>query len=279
MYCVALPCCLFDLACFFLPSSSSLIKICMCITDKEAKQIQDRINTKRYLQGVVIIFCCTVAKGCKPLQGLESAAQMVHDVYEKLGHLPVWIKENVSSHHITDYIKILTKKITLPRSYRYITVYFTGHGVVNAVCTADGRLEIRRIVEPFRQDYCPKFKNIIKTFVFDCCRAADRRSPTIALDHTDILNSIFVFATVPWKLAFWDYTSRDQAKLCGNLTKILVKLMRKENRPYLRILEDAKKKLGLQEFDPQLIAFQNSLVPVPDGREVNFLSESVGECK
>ena len=27
--CVALPCCLFDLACFFLPSFSSLIKTCI----------------------------------------------------------------------------------------------------------------------------------------------------------------------------------------------------------------------------------------------------------
>ena len=34
--CVALPCCLFDLACFFLPSFSSLIKTCMvhvCMID------------------------------------------------------------------------------------------------------------------------------------------------------------------------------------------------------------------------------------------------------
>ena len=29
MCCVALPCCLFDLACFFLPSFSSLIKTCI----------------------------------------------------------------------------------------------------------------------------------------------------------------------------------------------------------------------------------------------------------
>ena len=29
--CVALPCCLFDLACFFLPSFSSLIKTCTCM--------------------------------------------------------------------------------------------------------------------------------------------------------------------------------------------------------------------------------------------------------
>ena len=28
VYCVALPCCLFDLACFFLPSFTSLIKTC-----------------------------------------------------------------------------------------------------------------------------------------------------------------------------------------------------------------------------------------------------------
>ena len=32
MCCVALPCCLFDLACFFLPSFSSLIKTCTCIS-------------------------------------------------------------------------------------------------------------------------------------------------------------------------------------------------------------------------------------------------------
>ena len=29
--CVALPCCLFDLACFFLPSFSSVIKTCVCV--------------------------------------------------------------------------------------------------------------------------------------------------------------------------------------------------------------------------------------------------------
>ena len=29
--CVALPCCLFDLACFFLPSFSSLIKTFTCV--------------------------------------------------------------------------------------------------------------------------------------------------------------------------------------------------------------------------------------------------------
>ena len=33
MCCVALPCCLFDLACFFLSSFSSLIKICRCDYD------------------------------------------------------------------------------------------------------------------------------------------------------------------------------------------------------------------------------------------------------
>ena len=31
MCCVALPCCLFDLACFFLPSFSSLIKSCFSV--------------------------------------------------------------------------------------------------------------------------------------------------------------------------------------------------------------------------------------------------------
>ena len=44
MCCVALPCCLFDLACFFLPSFSSLIKTCMRV------QVFDLLNHKMRLR-------------------------------------------------------------------------------------------------------------------------------------------------------------------------------------------------------------------------------------
>ena len=37
--CVALSCCLFDLACFFLPSFSSLIKICVSTAVPRVKQV------------------------------------------------------------------------------------------------------------------------------------------------------------------------------------------------------------------------------------------------
>ena len=45
--CVALPCCLFDLACYFLPSFSSLIKTCMTPFGKSLNTYSHRLAPRK----------------------------------------------------------------------------------------------------------------------------------------------------------------------------------------------------------------------------------------
>ena len=56
--CVALPCCLFDLACFFLPSFSSLIKTCACLGNSAGRAL----CLKRGVSWVLILPNCKAAQ-------------------------------------------------------------------------------------------------------------------------------------------------------------------------------------------------------------------------
>ena len=100
------------------------------------------------------MFCCVDAKGVEhKLDGLEAAVDKVWDVCGKLGFLPVRLNENVSSHCIRDKIEIITK-IKFPPSYRFVTVYFTGHGKKGSICTADGEMSIRDMLELVSENLC-----------------------------------------------------------------------------------------------------------------------------
>ena len=196
---------------------------------------------------------------------------MAHDACEKLGYLPVQLKDNASSAKIIEWIKILPKKIKLPPSYHYIGVYFTGHGVMNAICTADGKLPIQRIIDPFR---CEHFKNFIKLFVFDCCRTADFKDKS-AHDYSSVDNLFFVFGTMPRDVGF--YYDKSTGKRLGRLTVTLLNLMCTRNDFFLTVVNLAKQQLREKDCDQFIKLFDT--ISRQKSKTVNLLAESVGYCK
>ena len=199
---------------------------------------------------------------------------MAHDACKKLGYLPVRLKDNASSSEIIEWIKILPE-IKLPSSYHYIGVYFTGHGIMNAICTADGKLPIQRIIDPFR---CEHLKDFIKLFVFDCCHAADFRDES-ALDYSSIDNLFFVVGTMPRDVGF--YHGKSTGELFGRLTVTLLNLMCTRNELFLSLVRIAKEQLRdelrAKDFD-QFIKLFDTISRTKSGT-VNLLAESVGYCK
>ena len=247
----------------------------------ESRNIQEQVNKKPYLLGIVLMFCCVDAKGIEhKLDGLEAAVNKVWDVCGKLGFLPVQLNENVSSCRIRDMIEIMTK-IKYPPSYRFVTVYFTGHGKKGSICTADGEMSIRDIVMPFHQDTCPDMRNRINFFVFDCCRTVDSSCRESAKDYMIIENCYFLFATTPNHFAYYTETSTGtgQKKRCGRLTDIFVRLMHTENKPFLKLAYMTRleiNELSKNEEINQVVDYhENTAVK----RTVCLLKESVGTCK
>ena len=247
----------------------------------ETRQIQAKVDKKKNLLGIVLMFCCVDAKGVEhKLDGLEAAVDKVCDVCGKLGFLPVRLNENVSSRRIRDMIEIVTK-IKFPPSYRFVTVYFTGHWKKGSICTADGEMSIRDIVMPFHQDTCPDMRNRINFFVFDCCRTVDSSCRESAKDYMRIENCYFLFATTPNHFAYYTETSTStgEKKRCGRLTDIFVRLMHTENKPFLKLAYMARleiNELSKNEEIKQVVDYhENTAVR----KTVCLLKESVGICK
>ena len=249
----------------------------MIFIAENIKRIQDEIDENPHCLGIVLVFRCVAPKGInrtKALFGLESAAEKVCDVGRKLGYLPLVLEGDASSHQIKERIKLLTKKLTLPKSYLHITIYFAGYGRVNTICTTDGDLRISNIVELFDPSACPQLQNVIKFFVFDCCRTHDWRLED-RWEHFETPNSFFLFALMPMEVAYYfDSSVPDHPKRCGRMTEHFLKQMLKFN-PFLSLPMLIQREL--QDNAASKFVFFYHTTYHRD--RVNLLYNSIGKCK
>ena len=89
-------------------------------------------------------------------------------------------------------------------------------------------------MELFDPSACPQLQNVIKFFVFDCCRTHDWRLED-RWEHFETPNSFFLFALMPMEVAYYfDSSVPDHPKRCGRMTEHFLKQMLKFN-PFLSL--------------------------------------------